>query len=429
MVTTRGLDVALDGQRCGTLTQTAAGDLRFEYDDEYRADRDSTPLSLSMPLAVATHRRRVVLPFLQGLLPDNGEALRAIGAAYGVSPNNPFALLEHVGADAAGAVQIVPRGVPFSDAAGARDAARPIDDDEVAALLDRVVEQYRDGVPAGGGAGRFSLAGAQPKIALHRLPDGRWAVPLEATPTTHILKPVAGRFRRIDVVEQVTLVAAGLLGNRVATSSLTRIAGRPVFVSERYDRIRTEAGWRRRHQEDLCQALAVPPAKKYQQRDGGPGVADVQRLLAGLPIEADRREAGERFFRALVFNVVAGCTDAHAKNYSLLLHRRRVELAPLYDLLSYAAYWNGDDRLDSAMQVGGEYSLGRISVAGLVASGRRFGIGGDDAEAIVEETRRSMVDGFARSAALLGAIDDEAGRIAEELVAGVARLPLVRDTR
>jgi serine/threonine-protein kinase HipA len=193
-----------------------------------------------------------------------------------VSPNNPFALLEHVGADVAGAVQIVETGTFPSEFVLTRSTVREVSSSEIAALLEHVVAEYADGTPYFEDVGRFSLAGAQPKIALHRMGEG-WGVPEDATPTTHIFKPVAGSFSRVDVVEQMTLHAASYLGNTVAKSELVQVGGWDVFVSERYDRAVVGGVWRRLHQEDLGQALSVSPAKKYQHRDGGPGLSEVAR--------------------------------------------------------------------------------------------------------------------------------------------------------
>lgn len=418
------LEVFLDGVHAGRLSQSRSGDLDFTYDVAYRESADPTPLSLSMPLSVAQHRKRVVLPWLQGLLPDNDDALSAIARRFGESMRNPFALLRHVGVDAAGAVQIMPAGEPAPDAAP-QTPPRLVSDDEVAAMLGRVVAEYADGIPAFDEVGRFSLAGAQPKIALHRTLDGAWAVPQGSTPTTHILKPVVGAFRRIDVVEQLTLLAAAELGNDVAAAELTTIGDWDVLVSTRYDRAMTDGRWHRLHQEDLCQALSVSPAKKYQHRDGGPGAARIADLVRSLPLAADREAVGASLFRALVFNVVAGCTDAHAKNYSVMLSGRSVRLAPLYDLLTYAGYWDGRARIQSAMSIDGEYAFDRISAAGLARLGPRFGVAADVAEAIVADVCSRMRLAFDAARERVAPLSPEARLIADEVMAGIQHLPLV----
>src|SRR5690606_23377918 len=92
----------------------------------------------------------------------------------------------------------------------------------------------------------------------------------------------------------------------------TTTRGDHAFVSVRYDRAEIDGRWRRRHQEDLCQALTIPPEKKYQA-DGGPGIATIAQLLSSNPDAADARDNARRFFDAIVFNVAALGTDAHAK--------------------------------------------------------------------------------------------------------------------
>ena len=145
------------------------------------------------------HKQRAILPFLQGLLPDSEQALEAISRRYSVSTRSPFSLLEHVGADVAGAVQILPPEVESPDAMGSRAKSRTVNEAEIGVMLNQVLKEYAEGVPFFGSVGNFSLAGAQPKIALLRNQRGESAVPEGATPSTHILKPVAGTIRRVNV--------------------------------------------------------------------------------------------------------------------------------------------------------------------------------------------------------------------------------------
>jgi len=420
----RTLDVYLGGMLCGVVEQNNSGNVSFRYDDDYRTTPGSTPLSLSMPLAASHHPKRTVLPFLEGLLPDSSVALSAIATTYGVSPKNPFALLSNIGRDVAGAIVFVPPGSDPPPPTAHVPRYRPVGDNEVGRMLRASIARYELGVDSEGSPGQFSLAGAQPKIVLYRGEDG-WAVPENDTPTTHILKPVSGTIRQIDVVEHLTMSAAGRLGNIVARSTLSSIDGVDVFVSERYDRVVQDGVVTRMHQEDLCQALAVSPAKKYQRQDSGPGVRDIARLLASLPLEGDRVGVARAFYQALVFNVIAGCTDAHAKNYSLVLAGSSVTLAPLYDLVSYAAYWDGESAIYSSMSIEGEYSLGKISPSQLISTGKLFGLH-EEAEEIVLGTMTGMVSAFSDSRDKLLDSYPEARSIADTLVRNVERLPLVR---
>jgi serine/threonine-protein kinase HipA len=130
------------------------------------------------------------------------------------------------------------------------------------------------------------------------------------------------------------------------------------------------------------------------------------------------------FYKGLVFNVVAGCTDAHAKNYSLLLTGNSVTLAPLYDLVSYAAYWDGESPIYSSLSIEDEYSMAKISPSKLIAVGRFFGLA-DEAEEIVRETMTGMVGAFTDARDELLNSYPEARSIADTLVRNVEKLPLV----
>ncbi|MCS5717387.1 HipA domain-containing protein [Herbiconiux sp. CPCC 205763] len=419
---TESLDVYMDGRMCGTVSQSSAGDLGFDYDEGYRADSAATPLSLSMPLSRPHHRNASIRPFLAGLLPDNDDALAAIGREYDESPKNPFALIRHMGADVAGAIQIVPRGTASPDGTLPRGGSAPIGELDIETELDGVIEEYSQGMPSPGLTQRFSLAGAQPKIALHRSAEGVWGVPTGSTPTTHILKPVAGSFRRLDVVEFLSMRAAEALGLTVAQSELLTFGSRRAFVTRRYDRRHLDGRWLRIHQEDLCQSLAVPPQKKYQRTDGGPGVGAIASLFKSLPVPADRASCASSFFSALVFNTVLECTDAHAKNYSVILLGDRAILAPLYDLLTFAPY-KSTATTYSAMQIGGEYRFEAIGEPQVVKAAATLGIDRETAIETLARMRREAVGAFETARDQLAGQDADTRDMATEVVDAVAKLP------
>lgn len=413
----RSLNVFLDGVFIGEVMQSPGGTLTFSYDDDYRRRRDATPLSLSMPVSRATHLQRVVLPFLQGLLPDSAGRLDELAREFHTSVNSPFGLIRHVGRDVAGALQLLPDGHESTDASGSRASVDPLSDDEVAALVSDLVA-HADTWGSRDTSGRWSLPGAQPKTALFRARDGSWGVPREATPTTHILKPAIAPYVEHDVNEYVTMKAAGILGLTVADAELyTTARGDRVFVARRYDRHLVDGVWRRRHQEDFCQALSVSPARKYQA-DGGPGFSQMAQVIAGFPDIEKRRSSRRRLFDAMVFNVSAANTDAHAKNYSILLNAEHAELAPLYDLGTHLAY-PATQALASAMKVGDEYRLDWITTSDFLKVGRRLQISDDEGEARVDAIRAGLAGAFADVAETIASPDERA--IADAIAAAVER--------
>lgn len=357
------MNVFLDGVMAGRLEQTPGGALYFTYDRQYTSRPSPTPLSLSMPLSGTRHTNRVVRAWLEGLLPDNAAVREEWGRRFQVSANNPFALLRHVGRDAAGAVQVLPVDVDPPDAALRTGDVDVLSEEELCEMLLELT--VRDaGWEVGHASGRWSLAGAQNKVALHLLDDGSWGVPKDSTPTTHILKPTRTGTRfsaSMHTNEFVCLRAAGLLGLRVAHVDLVDFGGAKTLVSTRYDRRRDSSGtWLRLHQEDLLQAMMYPPDKKYQI-EGGPSPKNVAALLGSLGRD-DRDAVRERFFDALAFNTLVGGTDAHAKNYSLLLRGPRVALAPLYDAASYAPYLKPGEPVHSSMKVGKAWQVRDVTV-------------------------------------------------------------------
>lgn len=420
MGVTQTLRVYLDGTAIGEVRQTPQGALSFAYDEEYRDSPDPTPLSLSMPLGADRHSNKAVRAYLDGLLPDSESARQRWGQQYGVNPNNSFALLRHVGRDAAGAVQVLPPDVQATDAAHRAGDVEWLSDDEFAGLARALAEHGADWDPGRFG-GRWSLAGAQPKIALFRDPDtGAWGIPQDSTPTNCIVKPALRAFDHHHVNEALLLRAAAEAGLLAAEIDLVEVADVQAIVSHRYDRaLDDEGSWSRVHQEDLCQALAVHPSMKYQ-KDGGPGVARIGALLQQLSVE-DRTISVERFFKGLAFNVLIGGTDAHAKNYSLVLIGGRAQIGPLYDVASAACY-SQFERLDSAMKVGEHWKFLDIVDTDWGKVARQLGLPASQAVSWVEELRDELPSAFERAVESLP-VDarEQAGMMAKRMLAHADR--------
>lgn len=331
------------------------GRLRLIYDEDWRQDPRAYPLSTGMPLVLPEHDDARVRPFLAGLLPDDPEVRRRWGRSFGVSGNNPFALLAHVGEDCPGACRFVREDRLEAATSGHDDGVEWLSEIE---LADRIAEIEADRTrwyPARH-AGYFSLAGAQAKFALLQGNDGRWGIPHGRVATSHIVKPAIPGLPGILENERDTLAAARKAGLETPDAEVVEWVGRRALVIERYDRHRSADGsFERLHQEDFCQALGIPPDRKYQN-EGGPSPADVARVLRDYSVRpaADVRAIHDW----LRFCVDHACTDGHGKNLSLLIAPEgQVRLAPFYDLASMLPY--GDQvherELRMSMKIGGEY--------------------------------------------------------------------------
>jgi serine/threonine-protein kinase HipA len=111
----------------------------------------------------------------------------------------------------------------------------------------------------------------------------------------------------------------------------------------------------------MCQALAIPPTRKYQNA-GGPGIRDIAELLTTYSTSA--REDVATFLDSIAYNWLIAGTDAHAKNYAVLIGAEsRVRLAPFYDVASMLGYRDIDiKKVKLSMKLGGEYRLRDIGI-------------------------------------------------------------------
>lgn len=343
----------LNGVPIGLLTTDRNGHPGFRYEAGWQGNPSATPMSLSLPLAADSFDGDTISAVLWGLLPDSEHTLQRWATKFQVSARNPVALLAHVGEDCAGAIQFVKPQRLSNWLKGDEDGVDWLDDASIAGRLRRL---RRDSGAARepDDVGQFSLAGAQPKTAL--ISDGisRWGVPSGRIPTSHILKPPSGEYDGYAENEHFCMLLAKSLDIPTASSAIIHFEDEVAICVERYDRVRINGGLIRIHQEDFCQALGIRPQIKYQNQ-GGPSPKQMAELLR---MHSSRsRDDIETLFRALIFNWLICGTDAHSKNYSLLLGgRNEVRLAPLYDISSALPYVKLDKRkVKMAMKVGGHY--------------------------------------------------------------------------
>ncbi|MDY3048401.1 MAG: HipA domain-containing protein [Rothia sp. (in: high G+C Gram-positive bacteria)] len=418
------LNVYLDGEQCGTFEEKN-GQIAFTYSPGYKS---VVPLSLSMSERSRTHKNKVALPFLRGLLPDNTQALENMARAAGVSPGSIFGLLERYGQDVAGALQLLPPGKGSSDAQRANLSQQPVlNETDFEKLLEESRELYHGKTLITSDAFRFSVAGAQPKLSLTRNSEGKWVQPGTGIATTHIIKPVKTDddyfVKNIDITEFLTMKAAVECGLNAVDPELWRSekSSLTAVIVPRYDRYILDDAIHRVHQEDLLQALGVPPEKKYQHRDGGPGVGEIGQLFRQKTKPEDRSRLQEEFFKGLVFNVGVVGTDAHAKNYSLVHRENGSEFAPLYDLISAAAHIDDEKHAFFPMAINKKYKFTKISDEDLVVEGQRLGLSKRRSQGLVKEILGQLPEAFQKVGKEYG-LEDSVAKILD----GLERLSVAR---
>ena len=378
---TRTLSVWWEGAIVGTLQANQHGEMRFAYAPEWLADPSRPAISFSLPKRPEPFKQRQCRPFFAGLLPEESQR-DAIAGALGISKRNDFAFLEALGGDVAGALSLWPEGEapPVPDPSG---VPRPLSDDELVEVLNTLPKRP---LLAGREGLRLSLAGAQTKLPVV-LVDDRVALPAPGQPTTHILKLPIARIPHTTENEALVMTLAAAVGLPVAPVAARTVGGRPYLLITRYDRRFDKSGRAHRlHQEDFCQALGIPPERKYAAEDGPTLKAGFDLLRRATTVPA---VAVLAFLDAAIFNLIVGNADAHGKNFSLLYQAGGVTLAPFYDLLSTVAYPDLPPKL--AMKIGQRATLEEIGPATWPAFADDIGLAGPFVRRRVAELADAVV--------------------------------------
>jgi serine/threonine-protein kinase HipA len=319
------LDIALYGQRVGTLTLLPGDQTLLAFDQAYIDDPGRAVLSLSFKdvlgeliIDLRPVRARVP-PFFSNLLPE-GTLREYLAKKAGVNPKREFFLLWMLGRDLPGAITITP----------ADGEAWPPETDREAAAGHVSRETML----------RFSLAGVQLKFSAVRDATGGLTIPAEGVGGSWIVKLPSMTFDGVPENEYAMMELARAIGidvPEVQLIPLNKIAGLPADVArmqgnalavKRFDR--TESG-SIVHIEDFAQVFGLYPEKKYER-------ASYRNIAEVLWAETGADGVAE-FVRRLVFTVLTGNADMHLKNWSLIYpDRRQAALAPGYDFVSTIAY-------------------------------------------------------------------------------------------
>jgi len=334
----------------GELWRNATGAIGFRYAHDW-LESDGFAISCSMPLGSqefppetgTAHR------WFANLLPEGrvrGQIARDLKL-----PDSDFALLQAIGGECAGALSIFPVGQLPSE----NHQYTLLSEEDLSQLIARRGQIYALESPDH--RPRLSLAGAQNKCPV-LLRDQRYYLPQGEAPSSHILKFELADYRNLPAYETFTTELAKAVGLPVVDITLCG-SGRNRFAQvTRYDRHLCHSGTVvRRHQEDFCQALGYGHEQKYQEH-GGPSFAQCFRLVQS--VSSEPATDALNLIRWQIFNVLAGNSDGHAKNLSLLhVGKTETRLAPFYDLICTRALPRIDVRL--AFDIGGNRDPVRIT--------------------------------------------------------------------
>lgn len=397
----RVLDVYIGTSKVGQYARAADGAMSFRYDPNWLSSERAFPISLSMPLSDRIWSGQSASSYFDGLLPDDRTVREKIAAREQAESAGIFDLLAVIGRDCVGALRFVPEGADPGDPNSM--AYRPLGDDEIAARLANLgsnplgLKTHEDDF-------RISIAGMQGKTAFLWI-DQQWQLPLGSTPTSHIFKPAMKEgpdgtdFSDTPWNEWLCLTLCRALGLETAETAVQMLDGKPVIIVERFDRSWQQGILYRLPQEDLCQALGVPPLRKYQS-DGGPGILEIMALLNGAMAPYEDRLS---FMKTQIVFWLLAAIDGHAKNFSIFLAPGGYRLTPLYDVMSAAPYAQFPlPKIKLAMAIGDKryYRLQQIQLRHFYQTGKKAGLHETAMDDIFSDLTTRMEDAIASASEL-----------------------------
>ncbi|MEZ5902057.1 MAG: type II toxin-antitoxin system HipA family toxin [Alphaproteobacteria bacterium] len=400
------LSVYQNGEIVGYLSKEPSGAVEFIYTDEWLSSDHAVPVSLSLPLREDAYRGAPVLAVFENLLPDSDSLRSRVAEKIGADGTDAYSLLTKIGRDCVGALQFFAEDDEVNFRHLNTVMGHPIDEEEIEKLLNNLAR-----VPLGLDKEhdfRISVAGAQEKTAL--LFDGKkWLRPYGTTPTTHILKTQIGELPNgVNLSNSVENEFYGLavmeaFGLPVNKAEIKTFGNTKSLVIERFDRFWQGVSLHRIPQEDMCQALSIPPSRKYQGDDRPahekqPSMIEILNLLKGSDRPAEDQKA---FIKAQIIFWLIGATDGHAKNFSIYLGvGGRFVLTPFYDVLTAQPFFDAHNlrqkEMKMAMSVGNdnhyrmEEIVGRHFVQTVQKSGLPEYIAKDALDEVADSLEKAM---------------------------------------
>lgn len=183
-------------------------------------------------------------------------------------------------------------------------------------------------------------------------------------------------------LEHLALILAEQAGIEPVSSRRTSVLGKDVLLIRRFDTTDTDGIEYRRHFFSALTALELD--EMTARYAGYPELADYLRRYGRKPVQACRM-----LFRRMVFNILIGNTDDHARNHALFWDGRQIELTPAFDL---SVIPRVGQEASQAMEVGNQGSRSTLSNA--LSQCARFGLTADEATELAEELHTVIREGW-----------------------------------
>jgi len=186
-----------------------------------------------------------------------------------------------------------------------------------------------------------SIGGARPKALIE---DNDTKYVAKFSSSTDLYQVIKGEF--------IAMRLAALAGIDVAAVSLTQSSKKDILLIERFDRTHTAKGWQRK---SMVSALTLLGLDEMMAR-----YASYQDLAEMIRHKFAHASATlKELFARLVFNILCGNTDDHARNHAAFWDGRMLTMTPAYDICPQARSGN---EASQAMLISDQNRMSQISV-------------------------------------------------------------------
>ena len=229
-----------------------------------------------------------------------------------------------------------------------------------------------------------SLGGARPKVLLD---DGKQKYIAKFSANNDLYSVVKAEF--------IAMRLARKAGLNVASVALRTAMGKDVLVIERFDRVAEGDQWRRRA---MVSALTL-----FELDEMMAAYASYEKLAEIIRHRFSEPKATLReLFSRIVFNILSGNTDDHARNHAAFWNGKQLSLTPAYDICpqsrsgqqaSQAMLIHGGDRsshLSTCIAAASSFLLAREEAIAII--NHQVNIIEHEWQAICDEASLSEVD-------------------------------------
>lgn len=216
-----------------------------------------------------------------------------------------------------------------------------------------------------------SIGGARPKVMLE---SGNKKYIAKFSSSTDVYNVVKA--------EYIAMRLAKLVGVDAAVVKLEQTMGKDVLLIERFDRVKTDQGWQRK---SMVSALTILGLWEMQARYAS--YEDLGEIVRGR--FTDSVNTLHELFGRIVFNILCGNTDDHARNHAAFWDGDYLTLTQAYDICPQGRTGN---EASQAMLISGNNRMSKLSVC--LDAAKKFQLRTHEAQEIIEKQKQGIKDNW-----------------------------------